>query len=112
AEGAAPSPLSGRDAGRLLATAFPDRVARRRPGDAPRYLLSNGRGALLDAHDGLAGEPWLVMAELDGQQREARVFLAAALDQADLEADFAAQIIEQDRLDWDAREGAVMARRE
>lgn len=112
AEGAPQRPLASNEPGRLLAAAFPDRVARRRPGDAPRYLLSNGRGALLDAHDGLAGEPWLVMAELDGQQREARVFLAAALDLTDLEADFAAQSIEQDRLDWDAREGAVMARRE
>ncbi len=112
AEGAPQRPLASNEPGRLLAAAFPDRVARRRPGDAPRYLLSNGRGALLDAHDGLAGEPWLVAAELDGQQREARVFLAAALDQADLETDFAGQIIEQERLDWDAREGAVVARRE
>lgn len=100
------------DVGRLLAVAFPDRVALRRRGGAPRYLMRNGRGAWVDEDDALAGEACLAIAELDGQQREARVFLAAALDVAALTEDFDNEIAEIDRLDWDERDDCVVARRE
>ncbi len=99
------------DVGRLLALAWPDGVARRRPGRDPRYLLANGRGAVLAADDALAGEPWLVAVELDGQAREARMFQAATLDIGTVETLFAAQIESRDELGWDADAGAVSARR-
>src|SRR5690606_8938024 len=41
------------DTGRLLALAFPDRIARRRPGAPGHFVLSNGRGAMLDPADPL-----------------------------------------------------------
>lgn len=100
------------DIGRLLAVAFPERVALRRQGGVPRYLMRNGRGAWLDDDDALAGEPCLAIAELDGQQREARIFLAAPLDKSALAEDFGNEIEAADRLDWDEREEAVIARRE
>lgn len=99
------------DVGRLLARAWPDAVARRRPGNAPRYLLASGRGATLPADDALAGEPWLVVVETDGQAREARIFQAASVDAADIESLFADRISTQDDLAWDAQAGAVSARR-
>ena len=40
--------------GHLLALAYPDRVAQRRPGDAPRFVLRNGRGAELLGAQSLA----------------------------------------------------------
>lgn len=70
--------------GRVLALAYPDRIARRRPGKAPRYLLANGRGVYLEDHDPLGAASWLVVADLDGKARESRVYLAAALTEADL----------------------------
>ena len=39
--------------GALVALAFPDRIAQRRKGGEPRYLMSNGKGALLKADDSL-----------------------------------------------------------
>lgn len=97
-------------AGLLLAFAYPDRIAQHRPGAAPRFLLANGRGALLPAHDGLAAAPWLVAVQLDGNERETRVFLAAEVTQQGLERHFADQIETQDFISWDDRSEAVLAR--
>ncbi|MCP1727296.1 ATP-dependent helicase HrpB [Natronospira proteinivora] len=98
--------------GRLLALAFPDRIARRRPGRLPRYQLSNGRGAFLAENDPLGQAEWLVAAELDGQAREARIHLAAQLDPAVIEGDLAAHIQEGDTADWDEQRGQLIAQRE
>ncbi len=96
------------DIGRLLALAFPDRIgqARDRRG---RFRLSNGRGAFLFEDDALAGEPWLVAAELDGQARESRIFLAAVVSREDLEADHGEQIVDKSVAEWDEQRGMVVA---
>ncbi|WP_144821025.1 ATP-dependent helicase HrpB [Marinobacter piscensis] len=99
------------EAGRLLALAYPDRIARRRPGNAPRYQLSNGKGALLREDDGLAQYKWLVAADLDGKAREAGIYLAAPVDLPTLEMDLAARIHEQDEAEWDDKRGMVVARK-
>lgn len=96
----------------LLALAWPDFIAQRRPGREPRYRLANGRGAVLPADDPLAGESWLVAVQLDGQAREARIFLAAAITQDTLEQLFAGHMETSDLLAWDASAGAVTAKRQ
>lgn len=87
--------------GDLLALAFPDRVAKRRPGGPARFLMRNGRGAVVANEDALAGSEWLVIAHLDGNAREARVFLAAPITLASIETLFAEQIVEQEEGGWD-----------
>lgn len=99
-------------AGVLLAFAYPDRVAQRRPGGAPRYRLANGRGAALDDADPLRDAPFLVAAALDGVAREARIFQAAALSRAALEHHFGARMCRHEAVVWDAAAGAVSARRQ
>jgi len=99
-----------RDAGLLLSLAFPDRIARRREGGVGRFLLSNGRGALLDEADSLAGMDWLVVAALDAGQREGRIWSAMSLHPADLEAAHGAHVQQQDELVWDEARQAVVAR--
>ena len=99
-------------AGLLLAFAYPDRIARRRPGAEPRYRLANGRGAFFSEHEPLSGEPFIVAAELDGAAREARVFLAAAVDLGEMEAHFAHLIVQRDFVSWDAKSESVQARRQ
>ncbi|MDX1598389.1 MAG: ATP-dependent helicase C-terminal domain-containing protein, partial [Marinobacter sp.] len=99
------------DVGRLLALAYPDRVARKRRGDAPRYQLSNGRGAVLRDDDPLARHQWLATAELDGKAREATIYLAAPVDPALLEQDLASHIHEREEAVWDDSRGTVVARR-
>ena len=98
--------------GRLVALAYPDRIARRRPGPEPRYLLSNGRGAALRNDDPLARHDWLVAADLDGQAREARIYLASALDPSHLETDLAGHIEKVETAAWDDGRGRVIAKRQ
>ena len=98
--------------GVLLGFAYPDRLAQRRSGDTPRYLLANGRGALLPDGDGLSAMPWLAVAQLDGNAREARIFMAGRISKADIEKHFAERIREQDSVSWDEASGAVLARRQ
>ncbi len=102
-----------RDTGAVLARAYPDRIARRRPGEEPRYLMAGGRGAVFtDAGDPLAQERWLAIAHLDGNPREARIRLAARLTLSQIEAAFAERIIWRETCEWDAQTGTVIALRE
>jgi ATP-dependent helicase HrpB len=101
-----------RDAiGAVTALAYPDRIAQRR-GGAGQYRLANGKGAKLDDADPLAREEFLAVAALDGDRREARIFLAAPLTRAEIEEDFADQIVEQESTAWNARLEQVDAKRE
>ena len=95
--------------GALLALAYPDRVGRRRPGTANRYLLSGGRGAALPEGDPMSNEEFLVVADLDGAAQDARVFLAAPIALAEIEELYGERIVDEEIVDW--REGTVSARR-
>ncbi|WP_036240337.1 ATP-dependent helicase HrpB [Mesorhizobium sp. STM 4661] len=70
-------------AGALLIHAWPDRIAKAR-GERGRFVLANGSGAMLDAADPLAGEAWLVVADLQGKAQNARITAAAAVDDVDI----------------------------
>ncbi|HEX6063696.1 MAG TPA: ATP-dependent helicase HrpB [Longimicrobiales bacterium] len=78
-------------AGVLLALAYPDRISQKRE-QRGRYLMRNGRGAIVDAQFNLAGEPYVVAALLDGRGRDSRVFLGAPISEAELRAHFGEQI--------------------
>ncbi len=98
--------------GRLVALAYPDRVAQRRPETRGQFRLSNGRGATLFETDPLAGRDFLAVAAVDGGGPAARIFLAAPLEERELRTSFAAQIREVEIVGWDSREQAVRARRQ
>ena len=97
--------------GALLASAFPDRIAQRRREGSGRYLLANGRGAAFGAATGLGAQEFLVAVELDDHEREARIDLAAPLARAELESLFSAQILSEERVEWDPKSAAVLAHR-
>jgi ATP-dependent helicase HrpB len=110
-----PGPPVNRSTGlpTLVALAYPDRVARRRPGGGPRarFVLRNGRGAELREGDPLAASPFIVAAQLDDRKPEAQVFLAAAIDEDDVRWLFADQIASEESVDFDDATGTVLARR-
>jgi ATP-dependent helicase HrpB len=97
-------------AGMLLAYAFPDRIAQRRGGDR-RYRLSGGGGAILPEHDPLVTEDFLAVATTDGGAGDQKIFLAAPLSLAEIEAGFAAAIETRADVSWDSRAQAVTATR-
>lgn len=108
---APPAAICGDITGLLVAFAYPDRIAQRRKGLVPDYLLMNGRGAYLNPGDPLASSEFLAVADLDGQSTRARIFSAAALERADIETCFADIIETVVFVRWDSREEAVMARK-
>ncbi|HUF87019.1 MAG TPA: ATP-dependent helicase C-terminal domain-containing protein, partial [Thermohalobaculum sp.] len=95
----------------LLSLAYPDRVGLRRPGAAPRYLLSGGRGAALAADDPLGGAPLIVAADVEDSGREGTIRLAAPLAEADLRAMHGDRIAWHASVAWSRRARAVEARR-
>jgi ATP-dependent helicase HrpB len=97
--------------GILLAWAYPDRIAQAR-GDDGRYLLANGRGARFAEAQSLAKSEFIVAAELDGAEREARIFLAAPIAFNDLTQHFRALMTESAEIRWDERAGAISAKQE
>ncbi|MDP5307152.1 ATP-dependent helicase HrpB [Paracoccus spongiarum] len=96
--------------GAMASLAYPDRIGQRRPGEAPRFVLSGGKGAVIGPADPLAAAPLIVALDLDGDPREARIRLAAAVDEDDLRALHAARIEEVRLCAWSRREGRVQAR--
>jgi ATP-dependent helicase HrpB len=94
--------------GLVVALAFPDRVGQQR-GAAGNYRLSSGRGAVLPATDPLAGSEYLAVADVDGDPVGGRIYLAAALDRADLDAALGDSIVREAMVTWDVGAGDVVA---
>jgi ATP-dependent helicase HrpB len=98
-------------AGMLLALAYPDRVGQRRADQEGRFLLRSGQGAYFAEPQALGRSAYIVAAELDGQPRDSRIFLAAPIAEAELEAEFGDQIESEEFVRWDDASGGVLARR-
>jgi ATP-dependent helicase HrpB len=110
ADPAAPAEPGDPDrAGRLVAQAWPDRVAGLRRGQRGRFLLASGRGATLPDGDLLADAPWLAVAHLDRGAEEARIHLAAALTLDELHTVLASHLDVEEEVAW--RDGDVRAER-
>jgi ATP-dependent helicase HrpB len=96
----------------MAALAYPDRIGLRRAGEAPRFLLSGGKGAIMDEGDPLASHRLIVATDLDGDAREARIRQAIEIPEASLRALFPDQIAWHDLCLWSKRERRVIARRQ
>jgi ATP-dependent helicase HrpB len=114
AAGAA-DPAEDGDAGAVLAWAYPDRVAQLRAGSGgatgQRYLLANGRGALLEGASTLTGSQYLVALDLDDAEgAAAHIRLAAPVTRAQIEASLQSSITTGVETDADPKSGALRAR--
>ncbi len=97
--------------GAILALAYPDRLAKNRGAAAGAFLLANGRGANIDPASPLAREPYLAVAEIIGSAAQGRITLAAAIELADIEAQFADHIEAREEISVDAATLALRCRR-
>jgi ATP-dependent helicase HrpB len=96
----------------MAALAYPDRVGQRRKGDQPRYVLSGGKGVLLEPGDTLAAAPFIVALDTDGNPREARVRMAAQITLSEIHDLYSDQISWQDHCHWSKRDRRVEARQQ
>jgi ATP-dependent helicase HrpB len=103
---------SNLSAAECAALSYPDRIGLRRPGDAPRYVLSGGKGAVIDPADPLSRAGMVVATDLDGDPREARLRVGIGISDASVRRLFADRIGRRDIVEWSRREGRVVARSE
>ena len=103
-----PERQAGLSPGMILAFAYPERIARAR-GRQGEFQLANGRGAFVEASDGLARARWIVAAELGGAERRDRILLGAALEEAELLSCMAGSLRRERELEEDAQ-GRLKAR--
>ncbi len=94
------------DIGRLLAEAYPERIARQIERHGTRYKLVHGRVAKLPDHDALMRNSWLAIAQLDSGSGEGKIFLAAPLRESDL----IHRAQDQDTVLWDREKGIIASR--
>ena len=109
---ASPREIEAHRLGDLLAHAFPDRIAHQHSTDPRRYQLANGRMARIFDDSAMFGEPWIVVAELRYEARDALILRAAPVDEASLRQDFAERFLSEDAVRWDAGRRALSAQRE
>lgn len=97
------------DPARLLAHAYPERVAKARPEGCGRFTMAGGETVRVDVSDPMSACGWIVAPAVSTKLGgEGRVFLAASADPDALED----LIRERDVLAWDSSEGRVVARHE
>ncbi|WP_058241559.1 ATP-dependent helicase HrpB [Shimia marina] len=99
-------------AAELAALAYPDRIGLHRKGDAPRFVLSGGKGAVMDDSDPMANTRLIVVTDTDGNPREARIRQAIQISEAQIRDLFPDQISWQDHCAWSKRDRRVIARRQ
>ncbi|MGQ2904542.1 MAG: ATP-dependent helicase HrpB [Neoaquamicrobium sediminum] len=95
--------------GALLLLAYPDRVAKAR-GEYGRFVLANGRGAILDPAEPLAREAFLVVADLQGRAQNARIASAAAITEEEIRQHLSERLETATETSFDAERRALRAR--
>ncbi|HEY3308649.1 MAG TPA: ATP-dependent helicase HrpB [Desulfuromonadaceae bacterium] len=98
--------------GRLLLSAYPDRVGRHRETESDRYLLASGHGVRLAKKMAVSSAPFLIAISVNGgDQGEGIVHVSMPVTEALLRAELGQQIVQNDSIIWDNREGRVVALR-
>lgn len=97
------TPPADSDVGKLLAEAYPERIARQIEKHGTRYKLVHGRVAKLPDHDALIRNSWLAIAQLDSGSGEGKIFMAAPL----IESDLLHRAEEKESVTWDREKGII-----
>ncbi|MFZ0098090.1 MAG: ATP-dependent helicase HrpB [Gemmobacter sp.] len=109
---AVPEKPVGLSLAQMAALAYPDRVGLRRKSEAPRWILSGGKGAAMAAGQPLSSARMLVATDLDGDLREATIRQAAPITEAEVRDLFGPALHWHNLCEWSKRDGRVQARRQ
>lgn len=95
---------------RLLTSAFPDRIGRRREEGEGRFVLTQGRGVRLSPGSSLGRSPFIIALTVDaGEKGEGIVHLAAPVTEAVIREECAERIETERTISWERREGRISA---
>jgi ATP-dependent helicase HrpB len=101
------TPPIDQEVGKLVAAAYPERIAKQREQNH-RYRLANGKIAKLNEHDPLSHETYLAIAHLDAGNTEGKIYLAAPISLNDI----LHLATEKIAINWDSQNGILIARNE
>ena len=102
-------PMETTMTGRLLAMAWPGRIAKKRRPEGLSYLMASGSGAFFRFANTVSNHEYTVAVHLDGHPKNASIFLAAPYERDDLEKDFQSGIEKKEEVVWDEKIQAVRA---
>lgn len=95
---------------RLLLSAFPERIAKRREEGEGRFLLVQGRGVRVSPASTMSRSPFLITAVMDaGEGTEGFVHIAASVTEELVRRECAGRIETLRRIEWDKGEGRIVA---
>ncbi|MCP3425355.1 hypothetical protein NBM05_04820 [Rothia sp. AR01] len=89
--------------GLITALAYPERIARLRPGSEDDYLMASGSGAVLPRDASLKGHAWLAVAEMGLSGGRPLIRCAAVIDQDTAELAGAELLVEEETARFDGR---------
>jgi ATP-dependent RNA helicase HrpB len=93
--------------GSVLAMAWPERVAKKRNNQDHSFLMASGTGATFRSANSLSHLSHIVAIHLDGNPRNAGIFLAAPYGKKELERDFEEEIKRDEHCFWDHKTRSV-----
>ena len=99
-------PIPPMTTGRLLAAAYPERIAKALDNQPGAFRTASGDNVTLPLADSLSAYPWIAIASLNAGS--GRVFLASPIDAADLKH----WARPHTNLSWDSRQGRIIAQQE
>lgn len=102
---------SGTCTGRILASAWPDRIACRESSDGQAALYRLPSGRILRVRGSLCAAAWIVIADADAGQAEGRVYAAAAIAEPDALTALTGLSEENVELEWQGLRARARKRR-
>ncbi len=95
---------------RLLLTAFPDRICKRREEGGGRFIHVQGRGVRLSLNSHLGSSPYLIAVVVDaGEKAEGFVHIAAPVEEELIRSECASCIETVRKVEWDWKENRITA---
>lgn len=103
------SPVDPYETGRLIAAAYPERIAFNVNAGRGLYRMANGEQVILETNDILSAHNWLSVASANTQSgKDGRVFLASPVSETDLSEHAKVREI----VSWDSKRGSIIAQKE
>ncbi|MBK8397205.1 MAG: ATP-dependent helicase HrpB [Leptospiraceae bacterium] len=93
--------------GIVLSFAYPDRIGKLREKNGRRYKLTSGKGAILRDNDSLAGNEFIVIADLDGDNKESNIYSAAKITLPEILEFHKEKIISRRTISMDEKSGKI-----
>ena len=95
---------------RLLLSAFPDRVCKRREEGGNRFVMAQGRGVRLSPDSHLINDRFIIAVTMDaGTNAEGFIHIAAPVTEEMIRSELAGNIEKTRRVEWDAGQSRITA---